>query len=241
MDAHAEFLRAAADDPELATAVKLEGTSARLTGRERATAELSERLTTAPWEVGVDAVRRLGDAGLDDLESLHVILGCAHFNYLNRVADGLGIRFDYATSLPAASSPARKAASPPPPEYQRAASQREHPFLGLEVLPDVLEAVAAWQAYHWSPTEVLDGAERTRLAALDLVLSGPDQATDPFLRHARLLTLEPWSVRRDDIEALRRHGLDDRGILELTTFIAYINFEDRARQGLAAWREARSS
>jgi uncharacterized peroxidase-related enzyme len=62
-----------------------------LTDRERAILTYVEKLTLRPatvWEGDVDALRAIG---LDDTGILQVNLIASWFNYVNRVADGLGV------------------------------------------------------------------------------------------------------------------------------------------------------
>ncbi len=58
-----------------------------------------------------------------------------------------------------------------------------------------------------------------------------DFPEDPRLRalcaFAVKLTREPASVGRDDIEALRPHGLDDAAIHDAIQVIAYFNYINR--------------
>lgn len=52
------------------------------------------RLTVSPWavaEVDIEAVRRLGLSDRDIVDANQVV---AYFNYLNRVADGLGVELE---------------------------------------------------------------------------------------------------------------------------------------------------
>lgn len=66
-------------------------TAVGLTDRERAILTYVEKLTLRPatiWEGDVDALRA---AGLDDKGILQVNLIASWFNYINRVADGLGV------------------------------------------------------------------------------------------------------------------------------------------------------
>ena len=56
--------------------------------------EFVEKLTLYPWLFVRKDVTALQDAGFPDPTILHIVLGCAHFNYLNRMADGIGIRFE---------------------------------------------------------------------------------------------------------------------------------------------------
>ena len=50
-----------------------------------------EQLTRAPDSVTVDDVNRLRDAGWDDRAIHDAAQVVAYFNYINRVADGLGV------------------------------------------------------------------------------------------------------------------------------------------------------
>lgn len=50
--------------------------------------------------------------------------------------------------------------------------------------------------------------------------------------HAVKLTKEPGSITDDDINRLRKHGLDDRAILDLTLVVAYFAFVNRLASGL---------
>ena len=53
--------------------------------------EYGEQLTRAPDSVTVDDVNRLRDAGWDDRAIHDAAQVVAYFNYINRVADGLGV------------------------------------------------------------------------------------------------------------------------------------------------------
>jgi len=70
--------------------------------------EFVEKLTLCPWLLVRSDVTGLRDAGFSDSTILHIILGSAHFNYLNRMADGIGIRFEYQTQVPDASVPSEQ-------------------------------------------------------------------------------------------------------------------------------------
>jgi uncharacterized peroxidase-related enzyme len=60
-------------------------------------------------------------------------------------------------------------------------------------------------------------------------LSGADAALCAF---AEALTRSPATMRESDIEALRREGFDDRGILDACQVVAYFNFVTRIALGL---------
>ncbi|MDQ3954310.1 MAG: hypothetical protein M3285_02010 [Actinomycetota bacterium] len=46
------------------------------------------------------------------------------------------------------------------------------------------------------------------------------------------LTLEPWNVRREDVEALRNAGFDDRAIVDANQAMSYFNYVNRVADGL---------
>lgn len=100
MSAHAEFLRAASKDADLAARLKHDYRTADLTEQDRRMLEFVERLTLCPWLLAKADVTGLRNAGFPDVTILHIVLGSAHFNYLNRMADGIGIRFEYRTEIP---------------------------------------------------------------------------------------------------------------------------------------------
>ncbi len=49
------------------------------------------KLTVRPWEMQVDDVQQLREAGFDDGDVLDVVQIASFFNYINRVADALGV------------------------------------------------------------------------------------------------------------------------------------------------------
>ena len=53
--------------------------------------EYGEQLTRAPDSVTVDDIDRLRDAGWDDRAIHDAAQVVSYFNYINRVADGLGV------------------------------------------------------------------------------------------------------------------------------------------------------
>ncbi len=53
--------------------------------------EFAEKLTKTPAAVGADDVERLREAGFDDQGISSAVQVVAYFNYINRVAEGLGV------------------------------------------------------------------------------------------------------------------------------------------------------
>jgi uncharacterized peroxidase-related enzyme len=78
----------------LADQLKVDYRKAELTPRERAMLDYVDKLTRSPWSMRESDVQSLRTVGFDDLAILHIVQLAAFFNYLNRVADGLGIELD---------------------------------------------------------------------------------------------------------------------------------------------------
>jgi uncharacterized peroxidase-related enzyme len=67
------------------------GNYAALPEDECALAEYVEKLTLSPGQIVESDIQRLRHAGFRDLEILDANNSCAHLNYTNRVANGLGL------------------------------------------------------------------------------------------------------------------------------------------------------
>jgi uncharacterized peroxidase-related enzyme len=78
-------------DAILKEAMRTDWRTAELDGRERAILAYAEKLTRTPAEMALADVDALRAAGLDDTGVLQVNLIASFFNYINRVADGLGV------------------------------------------------------------------------------------------------------------------------------------------------------
>ncbi len=86
MDLASEGARA-----ELVSAAKSEEPPRDLTGRERALHEFAVKLTKTPGSMTQEDLVPLRQSGLDDAGILDVCQVVAYFNYINRLADGLGV------------------------------------------------------------------------------------------------------------------------------------------------------
>ena len=64
---------------------------AELTPRERALCEFAVKLTHLAAEVGEDDIETLRTQGLSDVDVSDAIQVIGYFNYVTRVADGVGI------------------------------------------------------------------------------------------------------------------------------------------------------
>lgn len=69
-----------------------------LTPRERALAEVAEKLSAQPTRMVQRDWQPLRDLGFDDRALLEVAHVVGLFNYLTRLADGLGLRLDDGVS-----------------------------------------------------------------------------------------------------------------------------------------------
>ena len=88
---HTEFLRRATSDKELAEAIRRDFRSAPIDERDRAMLEYAEQITRDATGVTDAHHARLRAAGFDDRGILQITLIAAWFNYINRVADALGV------------------------------------------------------------------------------------------------------------------------------------------------------
>jgi len=49
------------------------------------------KLTRAPWSVSEKDLRRLHQVGFEDREILDIVQVASYYNFVNRLADGLGL------------------------------------------------------------------------------------------------------------------------------------------------------
>ena len=74
--------------------------------RARALCTLAEKMSATPTRMVEEDWQPLRDLGFDDRACLEVAHIVGIFNYLTRLADGLGLQLDPATSAAAAGGPA---------------------------------------------------------------------------------------------------------------------------------------
>ncbi len=79
---------------ELTQQLKSNYREADLPEREMAMLEFAELLTVAPANVVEDDISRLRDLGWTDEDVVDIVHQTALFNYMTRVADGLGIEME---------------------------------------------------------------------------------------------------------------------------------------------------
>ena len=78
-------------DTELVEALKRDWRTANLDEKDQAMLSYVEKLTKNPVSVWRDDMDALWAAGFDDTAILQITLIASFFNYINRVADGLGV------------------------------------------------------------------------------------------------------------------------------------------------------
>ena len=81
-------------DEGLVGAIQKDYRTAPLSGQDRAMLDYVEKVTRDATRVRPDDHQRLRDAGFDDKGILQITLIAAWFNYINRVADALGVGRD---------------------------------------------------------------------------------------------------------------------------------------------------
>jgi uncharacterized peroxidase-related enzyme len=88
---HTEFLRRVTLDDEFAAVIRDDFRSAQLDDADLAMLEYAQQITVDATRVGDDHHAALRAAGFDDQGILQITLIAAWFNYINRVADALGV------------------------------------------------------------------------------------------------------------------------------------------------------
>ena len=91
MESHTEFLRRASLDEGLAAALRRDYTQADLSPKDRAMLDFTVKLTEAAYKMTAADADALRAVGFDDTGILQITLIAAWFNYINRVADALGV------------------------------------------------------------------------------------------------------------------------------------------------------
>ena len=92
--AHAEFLREEDPDSQLARQLGDDYRNAGLTQKQVAMLEYAELLTVDPGNMRPEFVEELRKAGWTDEDIVDIVHITALYNYMVRVADGLGVELD---------------------------------------------------------------------------------------------------------------------------------------------------
>jgi uncharacterized peroxidase-related enzyme len=91
MESHAEFLRRVTLDDGLIEAIRKDYKTAPITEAEKVMIEYVVQLTKDAVKITPEYHERLRAVGYDDIAILQITLIASWFNYINRVADSLGI------------------------------------------------------------------------------------------------------------------------------------------------------
>jgi uncharacterized peroxidase-related enzyme len=91
VEAHAAEFRSECKSDELARAVKTNWREADLSNLDKALCGFAEKLTLKPSTIEQADIDRLKALGLDDRGITDAVEVIAYFNYINRIADGLGV------------------------------------------------------------------------------------------------------------------------------------------------------
>ncbi len=88
---HGEALNTYVKDEAMVKQLQTDQSKVKLPARERALVDFAVGLTTNPASGREEAVKALRAAGLNDEEILHATEVVAYFNFVNRLASGLGV------------------------------------------------------------------------------------------------------------------------------------------------------
>ena len=88
---HGGFLRQHSDDPELASPIRHDYTQPHLDDQTRGMVAFPVNLTNNPPVHQKHHIERLRNLGLDDQQILSTVLITCNFNFMTRLADGLGV------------------------------------------------------------------------------------------------------------------------------------------------------
>ena len=92
--AHGALLRQHSDDPALASHLMHDFSQADLDPQTKGMLEYAAKLTKNPASMQRSDVEGLRKLGLSDEQILSVVLITCNFNFMTRLADGLGVEVD---------------------------------------------------------------------------------------------------------------------------------------------------
>ncbi len=91
MHAHAHDLREEVDDEELVHDITHDYRDAQVDEATRALLDYSVKLTLVPWKMQQEDVQSLRALGFSDRTIHDAVQIASYFNYITRIADGLGV------------------------------------------------------------------------------------------------------------------------------------------------------
>jgi len=93
-ESHTEFLRRVTLSAELAQAIRADHRTAPISAQDRAMLDYAQKVTLDSHRITEEDHHLLRAAGFDDRAILQITLIAAWFNYINRVANALGVGVD---------------------------------------------------------------------------------------------------------------------------------------------------
>ena len=94
MNHHGAGLRTLLGSAEIPRALARDYRSAEISGADRAMLDYAVRLTRSPRSVVESDIERLRALGFDDRAVLDICQITSYYNYVNRLADGLGVELE---------------------------------------------------------------------------------------------------------------------------------------------------
>ncbi|QOR65069.1 peroxidase [Cytobacillus suaedae] len=94
MEHHGAALHLLTKDAELVRGLKEDYLQVKLDEKTKAILDYAVKLTIKPHSVKDEDVQKLKNEGCSDLEILDVCQITSYFNYVNRMAEGLGVKLE---------------------------------------------------------------------------------------------------------------------------------------------------
>jgi uncharacterized peroxidase-related enzyme len=91
VESHAEFLRLVSLDEQLSAALRRDYRQAELSKQDRTMLDYVAQITRDATKITATDLDNLRSVDFDDRAILQINLIASWFNYINRVADGLGV------------------------------------------------------------------------------------------------------------------------------------------------------
>lgn len=94
MTHHGTAFRKLTDDQELLSQLIQDYTNADITDAEKGMLKYVEKLTVTPAKMAAEDLDNLRSCGFNDRDIFDINQVVAYFNYVNRIADGLGVELE---------------------------------------------------------------------------------------------------------------------------------------------------
>lgn len=95
MTHHGAGLRRLTRNEHLVEQLKKDYRQAELSPADRAMLDYAVKLTLTPWEMVPEDVQKLREVGFSDTAILDINQITGYYNFVNRLADGLGVELEY--------------------------------------------------------------------------------------------------------------------------------------------------